>query len=102
MSLLTELKSHKLFRPSMMQHPIWMLKHILTVHVTPPLGGHVTLEADEGGEWSGSWHASSNFGMGDLPGSFPVSMRVRTKHVEKTRVGLWDQVHVIRFIINTK
>jgi len=27
-------------------------------HVTPPLGGHVTPEADEGGEWSGSWHAS--------------------------------------------
>ncbi|XP_039682836.1 transcription factor MYB52 [Medicago truncatula] len=23
--------------------------------VTPPLGGHVTPEADEGGEWSGSW-----------------------------------------------
>ncbi|RHN53554.1 hypothetical protein MtrunA17_Chr5g0397091 [Medicago truncatula] len=27
-------------------------------HVTPPLGGHVTPEADEGGEWSDSWHAS--------------------------------------------
>jgi len=26
--------------------------------VTPPLGGHVTPEAYEGGEWSGSWHAS--------------------------------------------
>ncbi|KEH21934.1 hypothetical protein MTR_7g027075 [Medicago truncatula] len=26
--------------------------------VTPSLGGHVTPEADEGGEWSGSWHAS--------------------------------------------
>jgi hypothetical protein len=26
--------------------------------VTPPLGGHVMFEADEGGEWSGSWHAS--------------------------------------------
>jgi len=24
-------------------------------HVTPLLGGHVMLEADEGGEWSGSW-----------------------------------------------
>ncbi|AES89360.1 hypothetical protein MTR_4g072920 [Medicago truncatula] len=24
-------------------------------YVTPPLGGHVTLEADEGGERSGSW-----------------------------------------------
>jgi len=28
------------------------------VDVTPPLGGHVTREADEGGEWSGSWNAS--------------------------------------------
>ncbi|KEH20537.1 hypothetical protein MTR_8g079930 [Medicago truncatula] len=27
-------------------------------HVTPPLGGHVTPEADKGGEWSGSWRAS--------------------------------------------
>jgi len=23
--------------------------------VKPSFGGHVTLEADEGGEWSGSW-----------------------------------------------
>ncbi|AES69814.1 hypothetical protein MTR_3g035450 [Medicago truncatula] len=29
--------------------------------------------------------------MGDLPGSFPVSVRVRTKHAEKTRVDLWGQ-----------
>ncbi|AET03292.1 hypothetical protein MTR_8g067220 [Medicago truncatula] len=28
------------------------------------------------------------FGMGEVPGSFPVSVRVRTKHAEKTRVGL--------------
>jgi hypothetical protein len=27
--------------------------------------------------------------MGDLLGSFPVSVRVRTKHAEKTRVSLW-------------
>jgi len=26
--------------------------------------------------------------MGDLPGSFPVSVQVRTKHAEKTGVGL--------------
>jgi len=25
--------------------------------------------------------------MGDLPGSFPVSVRVMTKHAEKTRVS---------------
>jgi len=24
-------------------------------HVTPPLGGHVMLKADEGGEWFDSW-----------------------------------------------
>src|SRR3954463_12329573 len=29
--------------------------------------------------------------MGDLLGSFPESMRVRSKHAEKTRVGLWGQ-----------
>jgi len=27
--------------------------------------------------------------MGDLPGSFSESVRVRTKHAEKARVGLW-------------
>ncbi|AES60857.1 hypothetical protein MTR_1g071670 [Medicago truncatula] len=32
-----------------------------------------------------------NRGMGDLLGSFSVSMRVRTKHAEKTRVDLWGQ-----------
>jgi len=31
--------------------------------------------------WSSLW-------IDDLPGSFPESMRVRTKHAEKTRVGL--------------
>src|SRR3954470_8803517 len=29
--------------------------------------------------------------MGDLLGSFPESVRVRSKHGEKTRVGLWGQ-----------
>jgi hypothetical protein len=29
-------------------------------NVTPPLGGHVTFEADEGFEWAGSWHLLSN------------------------------------------
>jgi len=31
---------------------VWLLP------VTPPLGGNVNPKADEGGEWSGSWHAS--------------------------------------------
>jgi len=29
--------------------------------------------------------------MGDLPGSFPISVRVRIKHAGKTRVDLWGQ-----------
>jgi len=36
--------------------------------------------------------------MGDLPGSFPVSMRVRTKHAEKTRVGLWGQSTILKAV----
>ncbi|AES81372.2 hypothetical protein MTR_7g092030 [Medicago truncatula] len=38
------------------------------------------------------------FGMGDLPGSFPVSVRVRTKHAEKTRVGLWGQSTMLKAV----
>jgi hypothetical protein len=40
----------------------------------------------------------SNFGMGDLPGSFPVSVRVRTKHAEKTCVGLWGQSTILKAV----
>jgi hypothetical protein len=36
--------------------------------------------------------------MGDLRGSFPVSMRVRTKHAEKTRVGLWGQSAILKVV----
>ena len=36
--------------------------------------------------------------MGDLPGSFPVSVRVRTKHAEKTRVGLWGQSAILKAV----
>jgi len=36
--------------------------------------------------------------MGDLPGSFPVSVRVMTKHAEKTRVGLWGQSTILKAI----
>jgi len=36
--------------------------------------------------------------MGDLPGSFPVSVRVKTKHVEKTRVGLWGQSAILKAV----
>ncbi|AES93954.1 hypothetical protein MTR_5g009340 [Medicago truncatula] len=36
----------------------------------------------------------SNFGMGDLP----VSVRVRTKHAEKTRVGLWGQSTMLKAV----
>ncbi|RHN41872.1 hypothetical protein MtrunA17_Chr8g0370661 [Medicago truncatula] len=38
------------------------------------------------------------FWMGDLPGSFPVSVRVRTKRVEKTRVGLWGQSTMLKVV----
>jgi len=34
--------------------------------------------------------------MGDLPGRFLVSVRVRTKHTEKTRVGLWGQSAILK------
>jgi hypothetical protein len=36
--------------------------------------------------------------MGDLPGSFPVSVRVRTIHAEKTRVGLWGQSAILKAV----
>jgi hypothetical protein len=36
--------------------------------------------------------------MGDLPGSFPVSMRVRIKHAEKTRVSLWGQSEILKAV----
>jgi hypothetical protein len=36
--------------------------------------------------------------MGDLPESFPVSMQVRTKHAEKTRVGLWGQSTMLKAV----
>jgi len=36
--------------------------------------------------------------MGDLLGSFPVSVRVRTKHSEKTRVGLWGQSAILKAV----
>jgi len=36
--------------------------------------------------------------MGDLPESFPVSVRVRTKHAEKTRVDLWGQSAILKVI----
>jgi len=36
--------------------------------------------------------------MGDLPGSFPVSVRVRTKHAEKTRVGLWGLSAILKVV----
>ncbi|AES89939.1 hypothetical protein MTR_4g081990 [Medicago truncatula] len=56
-------------------------------------GGHVTSEADEAGEWSPV--GSSSLWMGDILGSFPESVRVRTKHVEKTRAGLWGQSTIL-------
>jgi len=36
--------------------------------------------------------------MGDLPGSFPVCVRVRTKHAEKTRVGLYGQSAMLKVV----
>ncbi|KEH43826.1 transmembrane protein, putative [Medicago truncatula] len=36
--------------------------------------------------------------MGDLPESFPVCVRVRTKHAEKTRVGLWGQSTILKAV----
>ena len=36
--------------------------------------------------------------MSDLSRSFPVSVRVRTKHAEKTRVGLWGQSTIIKVV----
>ena len=34
--------------------------------------------------------------MGDLLGSFPESVQVRTKLAEKTRVGLWGQSVILK------
>jgi hypothetical protein len=36
--------------------------------------------------------------MGELLGSFPKSLRVRTKHVEKTRVGLWGKSAMLKVV----
>jgi len=36
--------------------------------------------------------------MGDLLGSFSVSVHVRTKHAEKTRVGLWGQSAILKAV----
>ncbi len=36
--------------------------------------------------------------MGDLLGSLPVSVRVRTKHAEKTRVGLCGQSAILKAV----
>jgi len=36
--------------------------------------------------------------MGDLPESFPVSVRVMTKHPENTRVGLYDQSTMFKVV----
>ena len=36
--------------------------------------------------------------MGDLPGSFPVSVQVRTKRTEKTRVDLWGQSTILKAV----
>ncbi|PNX65694.1 transcriptional regulator ATRX, partial [Trifolium pratense] len=38
--------------------------------------------------------------MGVLLGSFPESVRVRTKHVEKTRVGLWGQSVILKAVLD--
>jgi len=36
--------------------------------------------------------------MGDLPGSFPVSVQVRTKHTENTRVDMWGQSTMLKVV----
>jgi len=36
--------------------------------------------------------------MGDLSGSFSVTVRVMTKHAEKTRVGLWGQSAILKAV----
>ena len=36
--------------------------------------------------------------MGDLLGSFPESLQVRTKLAEKTRVGLWGQSVILKAV----
>jgi len=36
--------------------------------------------------------------MGDLLGSFPESVFVRTKHAKKTRVNLWGQSTILKAV----
>lgn len=36
--------------------------------------------------------------MDDLLGSFQESVRVRTKHAEKTCVGLWVQLVILKVV----
>jgi tellurite resistance-related uncharacterized protein len=36
--------------------------------------------------------------MGDLLGSFPESVQVRKKLAEKTRVGLWGQLVILKAV----
>ena len=36
--------------------------------------------------------------MGDLLGSFPKSVQVRKKLAEKTRVGLWGQLVILKAV----
>jgi len=36
--------------------------------------------------------------MGDAPRSFPINVRVRTKHAEKTRVDLWGQSTILKAV----
>jgi hypothetical protein len=38
--------------------------------------------------------------MGDILESFLESVRVRTKHAEKTRVGLWGQSTILKVVWN--
>jgi hypothetical protein len=37
-------------------HVVWSSIPVQVLFVTPPLSEHITLEADEGEEWSSSWH----------------------------------------------
>ncbi|KEH29429.1 hypothetical protein MTR_4g036630 [Medicago truncatula] len=44
------------------------------------------------------WACNARGWMGDLLGSFPKSVRVRRKHVEKTCVGLWGQSTILKAV----
>nr|ABE88120.1 hypothetical protein MtrDRAFT_AC147431g7v2 [Medicago truncatula] len=46
----------------------------------------------------GSGRQCTRLWMGDLLGSFPKSVRVRTKHTEKTCVGLWGQSAILKVV----